>query len=98
MESAFENYKLPKTKMTNKRQLLLKPIVDEITKEREACNWKYKVDNVWRKHSKDVARVVGIKIAHLKQDVDLNYIHKTCLEYKRMGKGDYSRCFFGMLK
>jgi hypothetical protein len=84
----LEQYKLnlfKETKITNRRQELLKEIIDEINKER--IDTKYKPVS---------PKAIAIKCSHLKEQ-DLNYFISICKDYKHK-KGSFSKCFFGALK
>ena len=98
LNTLFKDYELEvsNSKLNNERQTWLKPIVDEITKEREKCKWRYEVNGKWHSYSKDVAKSVALKTSHLLLSGDFIFIHKRCIEYKKR-RGSYSKGFFGML-
>jgi hypothetical protein len=73
------------SKISNKRQSILKEFVDEINTERLGTSWK-----------PVGARTVAIKLAHL-TEFDLFYFLSVCRDYKKR-KGSFSKCFFGSLK
>jgi len=86
----LEQYKLnlfnkKEDKIVNRRQELLKEIIDNINREREGTKYK-----------KVSARAIAIKVSHLKEH-DLEYTLSICKDYRNR-KGSFSKCFFGMLK
>jgi len=73
------------SKICNRRQELLKDIVENINIEREGTKYK-----------KISAKIVAIKCSHLKEK-DLEYFISICKDYKNR-KGSFSKCFWGSLK
>jgi hypothetical protein len=86
-------YTPPKTKITNARQLAIKPFVVAINKERP-CTY---VDKKGKKKKLGfiTARAVSLKVSHL-EIPDLEYFYSQCVDYKNR-KGSFSKYFFGAL-
>ena len=70
----------------SERALVLFDLIKEINKEREGT--KYKPVN---------PQFIAIKTSHLKLR-DLKWLFQTCEKYKKEGKGNFSKAFYGMLK
>jgi hypothetical protein len=77
--------KIETSKICNRRQELIKEIVDNINKEREGTKFK-----------KVKPSFVAVKCSHLKES-DLEYFISECRDYKNR-KGSFGKCFFGALK
>lgn len=88
MQQLFENFKLniPKSKITNERQSIIKEFVDEINKER--INTKYKLVS---------GSSIAIKLSVLKTKQELHEFLSECRDYKNRN-GSFSKRFFGGFK
>lgn len=99
--------KVEKSKITSKRQFLLKQLIDEIVLERKLDNWKrYKrikqpmTPEEFKKTKEFVkplnTRHFAVKMSHLSEH-DLEYMLSVAKDHKRRGYS-FSKYVFGSIK
>lgn len=85
-ENLFGKYQFPtKTKITNRRQYMIKQFVDELNLE------------VKKGQRKWTPYYIALRLGHLKKLEDLDYLYSICKDYQHRS-GSFSKCFFGSLK
>ena len=85
MKNLLAHYQIKKSKISNKRQMLIKDFVDELNLER-----------VGTKYKPLTSKIVAIKLGHL-SEFDLEAFLSICRDYKNRG-GSFSKRWFGGLK
>lgn len=84
--SLFSKYTQIKKSKDSERGLLLKEFVDLVNEERKGTPFK-----------PTTIKLLAIKLGGIKTE-ELYRIRSICLDYKRRGKGDFSKCFYGSIK
>ena len=85
ISTLFKNFEIKKSKISNKRQTLIKEFVENLNIEREGTKYKPLT-----------SRVVAIKLGHL-SEFDLEAFLSMAKDYKNR-KGSFSKYYWGTLK
>ena len=83
-----------KQRRIDRRSFLIGQMTEHINMERPC---RYKVGENWKVAGKVTARTVAIKVGHLKNVEELEYLHSICKDAQNR-KGSYAQVFFGSLK
>jgi hypothetical protein len=87
-DNPFKNYKLPDDSSPQKKK----------GNASERSLVLEEIINELKKENKEVnVKLVAIKTSHIPTK-DLYAFKSICLDYKRRGKGNFSKCFYGSLK
>lgn len=86
-----------KTKDKTPEARLIQDFCDEINKEREACGWKYKVGEQWKKLEPMTWIKTQQKLNAIKNNRDELQAFFTECKYQQRARGSFARFFFGAL-